>query len=124
MQGVGVGVGRYPQELFDDGQLEKETTYPTMISSMYSFFGSAAGAGADGASAGAGIGALFGGQNVIDVLRAPALAAPHSLEAQLEFIRERWGLSLGKYFYRLLGGLDLIKEENRPIFFGPGPVEV
>src|SRR6266545_297546 len=107
------------QELFDDSRLEKETTYPTMISSMYSFFGSV---GADGAAGG--LAALFGGQNVIDVLRAPALAAPHSLEAQLEFIRERWGLTLGKYFYRVLGGLDLIKEESKPVFFGgPGPAE-
>ncbi|HEU5103260.1 MAG TPA: alpha-amylase family glycosyl hydrolase, partial [Roseiflexaceae bacterium] len=113
------------EELFDDSRLEKETTYPSMISTMYSFFGSAAIAGAEGDSTGGagGIAALFGGQNVIDILRAPALAAPHSLEAQLEFIRERWGLSLGKFFYRLLGGLDLIKEENKPVFMGFGPPE-
>jgi glycosidase len=108
------------QELFDDSRLEKETTYPTMISSMYGFFG---GTGADTDGAG-GMAGLFGGQNVIDILRAPALAAPHSLEAQLEFIRERWGLALGKYFYRVLGGLDLIKEENKPVFLGGfGPPE-
>jgi glycosidase len=110
------------QELFDDSRLEKETTYPSVISSLYSFFGTST----DGASADAsgGLAGLFGSQNLIDMLRAPALASPHSLEGQLEFIRERWGLSLGKYFYRLLGGLDLIKEENKPVFFGPGPVEV
>ena len=113
------------QELFDDSRLEKETTYPSMISSMYGFFGSPGSVGADGAGTAGGMAALFGGQNVIDILRAPALAAPHSLEAQLEFIRERWGFSLGKYLYRLLGGLDLIKEESKPIFFGgPGPAEV
>jgi glycosidase len=113
------------QELFDDSRLEKETTYPTMISSMYSFFGSPGGAdGTGGAGTAGGMAALFGGQNVIDMLRAPALASPHSLEAQLEFIRERWGISLGKYFYRVLGGLDLIKEESKPVFFGgPGPAE-
>jgi glycosidase len=111
------------QELFDDSRLEKETTYPSMISSMYSFFDSAGGPSTDGAGAAGAMAALFGGQNVIDVLRAPALAAPHSLEAQLEFIRERWGLSLGKFFYRLLGGLDLIKEENKPVFLGFGPPE-
>src|SRR3954471_1501092 len=56
------------QELFDDSRLEKETTYPSMISSMYSFFGSPGGAGVDGTGAGAagGMAALFGGQNVID----------------------------------------------------------
>jgi glycosidase len=107
-------------ELFDDTRLEKETSYPTMLTSMYTFFGGAANEG-DGAG---GLANVFGGQNVIDILRAPALASPHSLEGQLEFIRERWGLSLGKYFYRLLGSLDLIKEENKPVFFGPGPIEI
>ena len=131
------------QELFDDSRLEKETTYPSMISSMYTYFGGgggadamgatgaggvggagAGGAGAGGAGTAGGMAALFGGQNVLDMLRAPALAAPHSLEAQLEFMRERWGISLGKYFYRVLGGLDLIKEESKPVFFGgPGPAE-
>src|SRR3954465_8383159 len=56
------------QELFDDSQLEKETTYPSMISSMYSFFGGSGGAGTDaagaaGAGATGGMAALFGGQN-------------------------------------------------------------
>src|SRR3954471_15077134 len=62
------------QELFDDSRLEKETTYPSMISSMYTYFGSPGSAGADGTSAGGagaagGMAALFGGQNVIDILR-------------------------------------------------------
>src|SRR6266545_5935828 len=106
-------------ELFDDNRLEKETPYPTMISSMYTFLGGVASSAEAGGMAG-----IFGGQNVIDILRAPALASPHSLEGQLEFIRERWGLSLGKYLYRLLGSLDLIKEENKAVFLGPGPVEI
>src|SRR3954447_10732047 len=52
------------QELFDDSQLEKETTYPSMISSMYSYFGRPGDAGAGTAG---GMAALFGGQNVIDM---------------------------------------------------------
>ena len=55
------------------------------------------------------------------MLRSPAIAVPHSLEGQLEYIRQRWGLLLGKYLYRLLSSLDLIKEEQKAIFFGPGP---
>jgi len=55
------------------------------------------------------------------MLRSPAINAPHSLTAQLEFIRQRWGMLLGKYLYRLLGSLDLIKEEEKAIFLGPGP---
>jgi glycosidase len=114
-------------ELFDDQRLEKETAYPSIMSSIYDFFGSAADADADAAAAGGGARAVnpfASGENLIDILLAPARAAPHSLEAQLEFIRARWGISLGKLVYRLLGGLDLIKEEEKPVFFGPGPVEI
>jgi glycosidase len=110
-------------ELFDDLRLEKETSYPALIANLYSFFGGVAG-DVEAGKLGAGLAGLVGGQNLIDILRAPALASPHSLEGQLEFIRERWGLQLGRYFYRLLGSLDLIKEENKPVFFGPGPVEI
>lgn len=104
-------------ELFDDTTLEKETPYPRIVSCLQAFF-----AGRSGFSPGAP--AQGGGQSLIDFLRGPALVAPHSLEGQLEYIRERWGLLLGRYVYRLLGSLDLIKEEEKPIFFGPGPVEV
>ena len=63
-------------------------------------------------------------QNLVDMLRSPAIAVPHSLPGQLEYIREhwgRWGLLLRKYLYRLLGSLDLIKEEEKMVFLGPGP---
>jgi hypothetical protein len=63
-------------------------------------------------------------QNLVDMLRSPAINAPHSLTAQLEFIRQRWGVLLGKYLFRLLGSLDLIKEEEKAIFLGPGPARV
>ena len=45
---------------------------------------------------------------------------PHSLTGQLEYIRERWGELLGRYLYRLLSSLDLVKEEEKPPFMGPG----
>jgi glycosidase len=116
-------------ELFDDAALEKETAYPAMMSSLYAFFNGrtvtggigGVGVGTDGAGLGIGV---DGGQNLIDVLRAPARVAPHSLEAQLRFVQERWGRVVGHYIYRLFGSLDLIKEEEKPIFLGPGPVEV
>ena len=98
-------------ELFDDTTLEKETAYPRLISSLHSFLAPLPGlAGAD--------------ESLLDMLLAPARAAPHSLERQLEYLRERWGVLLGKYIYRLLRGLDLIKEEQRPVFLGPGPIPV
>src|SRR5262249_19240524 len=63
-------------------------------------------------------------QNLVDMLRAPAVAVPHSLKGQLDYIRERWGYLLGKHLYRLLGGLDLLREEEKGAMFGgggPGP---
>jgi glycosidase len=108
-------------ELFDHRPLEKETAYAAVIGSLHTFFGARP---AIGWLAGAGEGDGTGGQSLIDILRAPARVAPHSLEGQLRFLQERWGLLLGRYVYRLFGSLDLIKEEEKPIFLGPGPVEL
>jgi hypothetical protein len=43
---------------------------------------------------------------------------------QLDFIRERWSELLGRYLYRLLSSLDLIREEEKMSFMGPGPVPI
>lgn len=68
----------------------------------------------------------FGPQNqtLIELLLSPARHVPHSLTGQLEYIREHWAGFLGEYFYRILSGLDLIKEENKLSFGGPGPAQV
>ncbi len=98
-------------ELFDDTALEKETAYKQVILSLHDFFDTQPPFGPDN-------------QNLIDLLRAPAVAVPYSLTGQLEYIRERWGrwgLLISKFLYRLLGSLDLVKEEERMIFGGPGP---
>jgi glycosidase len=86
-------------ELFDDSNLERDSSYVRMIESLQTFFNSQP---------------FFGPeyQNLIDMLRSPAIAIPHSLTGQLEYIREKWGFMLGKYFYRLLSSLDLIKEDE------------
>jgi glycosidase len=60
-------------------------------------------------------------QDLITMLRSPARAAPYSLPGQLDYIRSRWGLILGERLLRLLGSLDLIREEEKPRFPGPGP---
>ena len=95
-------------ELFDDSNLERETTYNQIISNLHSFFSTQPGYGQ-------------GGLNLIDLLRSPALAHPHSLTGQLDFIQSKWGNIIGKHLYRLLTSLDLIKEEEKPVFLGPGP---
>jgi hypothetical protein len=63
-------------------------------------------------------------ENLMDMLRSPAIAVPHSLGGQLEYIMEHWGHLLGKYFHRILRSLDVFKEEEKISFLGPGPTEV
>jgi glycosidase len=99
------------QELFDDSQLDKESAYRQIIPSLRAFFETQPNFGPDN-------------QNLLDMLRSPAITVPHSLSGQLEYIRERWGGLLGRYLYRLLSSLDLIQEEEKAIFFGPGPARV
>ncbi|MBI5301095.1 MAG: alpha-amylase [Chloroflexi bacterium] len=98
-------------ELFDDASLEKSTSYQLLITHLYSFFDTQPRFGPDD-------------QNLIDLLRAPALAAPVSLEGQLDFMRARWAHVLGEYLQRILSSLDLIKEEQKSFFFGPGEARV
>jgi hypothetical protein len=86
-------------ELFDDTALERETSYLKIMESLKDFFDSQPFYGPDH-------------QNLIEMLRSPAIAVPHSLDGQLEYIRVRWGSLLGDYFYRLLSSLDLIREEQ------------
>jgi glycosidase len=98
-------------ELFDSRALETQTAYLQVIPSLQDFFDSQPIFGPDG-------------QNLIDMLRDPALAVPHSLYGQLEYIRKKWGYLLEGYLLHLLGSLDMIKEEERLGFVGPGPALV
>jgi glycosidase len=58
------------------------------------------------------------------MLRSPAIEVPHSLAGQLEYIRQHWGFLVSNYLSRLLSSIDLIKEEQKITFLGPGPAEV
>jgi len=98
-------------ELFDDATLDKKTAYRQIASGLREFFETQPPFGPQD-------------QNLVDMLRAPAIAAPHSLPGQLEYIREHWGYLLGSHLYRLLSSLDLIAEEEKAIFLGPGPSRV
>ncbi|HEX9076675.1 MAG TPA: alpha-amylase family glycosyl hydrolase, partial [Anaerolineae bacterium] len=99
-------------ELFDDARLEQETVYPAIVSGLHDFFETQPRFGPDN-------------QNLIDMLRAPALASPGSLSGQLDFILKRWGVLVGeRYLSRLLSSLDLIKEEQAMRFMGAGPAQV
>jgi glycosidase len=96
-------------ELFSDDRLSSETAYQRLVRQLYTFFEEQPHFGPDN-------------QNLVDMLRAPALAHPYSLTEQLEFIRTKWSGLLGQFLYRLLSSLDLIKEEAKLSFMGPGPV--
>jgi len=98
-------------ELFDDDALDKETAYRQVISGLCEFLDTQPPFGPED-------------QSLVDMLRSPAVAVPHSLSGQLEYIRERWGYLLGTYLYRLLSSLDLIREEEKATFLGPGPSQV
>ncbi|MCL2879025.1 MAG: alpha-amylase family glycosyl hydrolase [Treponema sp.] len=99
------------QFMFDDADLASKTVYHGAIEELKIYFAELPGFGPDG-------------QNLWDLLRAPALASPDSLMGQLEFMRKKWGLIIGSFMDRLLTGLDVVKEEERPYFGGPGPTQM
>ncbi|MDR0377433.1 MAG: alpha-amylase [Spirochaetaceae bacterium] len=96
--------------LFDDRDLKTHTVYSKAVEGLKAFFAELPPFGPDSL-------------NLWDLLRSPALSSPDSLYGQLEFIRKRWGVLLGTYLTRLLMSLDVIKEETKPSFFGPGPAQ-
>ncbi|RKX89986.1 MAG: hypothetical protein DRP70_02030 [Spirochaetes bacterium] len=59
----------------------------------------------------------------LTTLRKPVEAAPNSVKAQLLYILKHWGSVLGDWAAGLIGALDMIEEEQRPHFGGPGPVQ-
>ncbi|MRS05865.1 hypothetical protein EG832_22000, partial [bacterium] len=64
-------------------------------------------------------------QSLIEMLKSPAEKVPDSIPGQLEYIRVHWGFLLGDLInFQLLNNIDLIKEENKPGFAGPGPAKV
>ncbi len=99
------------QELFDEKHLQSETKYAMILNEIYTFFETQPSFGPEN-------------QNLIDMFRSPAIAVPNSLPGQLEFIRSRWGILLGKYLYRLLSSLDFLREEEKLGFTGPGVTQI
>lgn len=95
------------KELFNDKTLTNNSKYQLVIDTLIGFFDKKPFFGPDN-------------QNMIEMLRTPAIVAPNSIHQQLEFIRTRWGSLLGDLLYRLISGMDFLKEEHRPTFTGPG----
>ncbi|MDR0670547.1 MAG: alpha-amylase [Treponema sp.] len=97
--------------LFDDADLKRSTVYPEALEEIKAHLSLLPAFGPDG-------------MTLWDLLRAPALASPDSLSGQLEYLRSHWGLLLGKFMARLLTTLDVMREEEKPFFGGPGPTQV
>jgi len=103
------------RELFDDTLLHKNSAYPQVVDGIQIFFKNQP---------------VFGPQkqDLVTMLRTPAMVVPTSLAGQLEYIRSNWSELLGSLLYRLLGGLDLLSEEARALLIGagggPGPTVV
>jgi hypothetical protein len=99
------------RELFDEAPLAARSAYRELTGGLREYFESRP---------------PFGpaNENLIDMLRAPALVSPESLEGQLAYVRHHWGELLGDFLHRLLLAMDVLKEEQVAIwlrFHPPGP---
>lgn len=91
------------KELFDDAPLAQATAYPQFTNAIREYFDAQPALGP-------------GTQTLIEMLRAPVLASPVSLEGQIAFIRERWTPLLGEIFRKMLIALDVLKEEEMAVW--------
>ena len=91
------------KELFDDGELARGTAYDQLTKSWTDYFATRPRFGP-------------GRQNLVDMLRAPALASPDSLDGQLKFIRIQWTVIIGDLVTRMLTALDVLKEEQTAVW--------
>jgi glycosidase len=98
-------------ELFDSPLLTENRDYLHIFSSLQNYFDQQP---------------TFGPENLtlLNLLLSPAQHVPQSLTGQLEYIRDHWAAFLSEYFYRLLTTLDILKEENKLSFVGPGPTPI
>jgi glycosidase len=90
--------GRFA-ELFEETPLAATTAYRPITDGLREYFETRPRFGPEN-------------QNLVDLLRAPALASPDDLAGQLAFIRDRWGSLLRDVLRRLLAALDVLKEEE------------
>jgi len=86
------------RELFDDATLRRATAYPQLTAALREYFETRPRFGPSP-------------QNLIDLLRAPALASPDSLEGQLAFMRDRWSGLIGDLVEKMLAALEILREE-------------
>jgi hypothetical protein len=87
-------------ELFDDRELEEGSAYPALMRGLEAYARALPPFGPEG-------------DDLITLLRRPALEGGDSLAAQLRWLRQRLGFALARFGDRMLVGLDVISEEER-----------
>ncbi len=95
-------------ELFTDQSLAAVTRYQQITTGLREFFSTRPPLGTKK-------------QNLIDMLRAPALASPDSLSGQLAYIIEHWADLIGDALSKLLLAIDVLKEEDIAIWMRFNP---
>lgn len=88
------------RDLFDDSALALGTVARAATTELARFLDGRPGVGP-------------GGEPLLDFLRAPMRAAPHSLVAQLEWVQQEWGWLVGDLVERMRLAFDLRREEER-----------
>ncbi len=96
-------------ELFDDTELPP--TWEQSWTALDNYFAALPGFGPDELP-------------LLRFLLAPITAHPDSIDEQLKFMLSRWGRIIEPFAARILTQLDVIREEEKPTFFGPGPAHV
>ncbi len=99
------------RDLFDDKNLTSDPGFARVTAEIQTFFETQPHFG-------------LANQSLITMFRSPAIEVPDSITGQLEYIRDYWAALIGDYLYRLLSSLDLIKEENKLSFTGPGIIPI
>jgi hypothetical protein len=95
-------------ELFTDQSLAAVTRYQQITTGLREFFSTRPPLGPQKL-------------NLIDMLRAPALASPDSLSGQIAYIVEHWAELIGASLTRLLLAIDVLKEEDVAIWMRFNP---
>ncbi len=98
-------------ELFDEQILREDTIYSSFLREIENFFETQPAFGP-------------GDDTLLDLLRAPAREHPTDLFAQLDYVRQRWGTLIGPLLDRVIRSLDVMQEERKGRFSGPGESQV
>lgn len=96
------------REIFDDSPLAEKTPYTPAFYSLLEHFDKTPSFGTYG-------------DNLLKLLLEPAQKHPESLQSQIEYMKEMWTFLTDDFLLLLLKGIDLIREENKVHFSGPGP---